>query len=74
MEAGWVALEDMHSESIGLPHSVRWPWDDSKGIYILSAAHEIHCVVSFCEMHQRIILVAMLICHGSMSCGRLSTT
>ncbi|XWW99249.1 hypothetical protein V2A60_007258 [Cordyceps javanica] len=44
IEAGWVALEDRHSESIGLPHSVRWPWDDSKGIYILSAAHELHCV------------------------------
>lgn len=44
-EVGWVALDDKYSESIGLPHSVRWPWDDAKGIYVLSAAHELHCVV-----------------------------
>lgn len=45
-ETGWVALDDEYSESVGLPHSVRWPWDDNKGIYILAAAHELHCVVS----------------------------
>lgn len=45
-ENGFIALDDEYSESVGLPHSQRWPWSDKKGVYILSSSHELHCVVS----------------------------
>lgn len=42
----FVALDDSYSGSKGLPHSMRWPWNLEKGVYVLNAAHELHCVVS----------------------------
>lgn len=42
----FVALDEDYAKQVDLPHAQRWPWDDSKGTYILSAAHELHCVVS----------------------------
>ena len=46
----FVALDEDYTIAMGLPHSQRWPWDYSKGAYILTSAHELHCVVSnhFC--------------------------
>ncbi|KAK5997696.1 hypothetical protein PT974_00051 [Cladobotryum mycophilum] len=41
---GFVALDDNYVKSVGLPHSMRSPWDEDKGVYILSSSHEIHCV------------------------------
>jgi hypothetical protein len=46
VEDGWVALDDEYSESVGLPHSSRWPWHVHKGLYVFTSAHEMHCVVS----------------------------
>ena len=43
--AAFVALEDSYSTSVGLAHSQRWPWDASKGVYIVAAGHEMHCLV-----------------------------
>lgn len=42
-----VALKDSFSEPLGIPHSMRWPWDGSKGVYILQGGHELHCLVLF---------------------------
>lgn len=40
-----VALPDSYAESVGLPSSQRWPWDESKGIYFIEGLHALHCVV-----------------------------
>lgn len=45
----FVALDEDYTIEMGLPHSQRWPWDHSKGAYILTSAHELHCVVSHCH-------------------------
>lgn len=41
-----VALDDSFTKSRGVLHSMRWPWDSSKGVYTLNSAHELHCLVS----------------------------
>ena len=41
-----VALDDSYTEKQGLLHSMRWPWDDSKGVYVLNSGHELHCLVN----------------------------
>lgn len=49
-EQGFIALDDSWAASKGLPTSQRWPWDNSKGVYILTSSHELHCVVSHTSM------------------------
>lgn len=39
-----VALDDSYAESMGLLHAQRWPWDDTKGVYVLNSGHELHCL------------------------------
>ncbi|KAF2174042.1 hypothetical protein M409DRAFT_16318 [Zasmidium cellare ATCC 36951] len=39
-----VALDDSFTESRGVLHSMRWPWDSKKGVYTLNSAHELHCL------------------------------
>ncbi|OTA55903.1 hypothetical protein K449DRAFT_452416 [Hypoxylon sp. EC38] len=41
---GFVALDENYALSQGLPHSQRWPWDLSKGVYIMTSSHELHCI------------------------------
>ncbi|KAI0473568.1 hypothetical protein GGR56DRAFT_648010 [Xylariaceae sp. FL0804] len=41
---GFLALDDSYATAQGLPHSQRWPWDSSKGVYIMTSSHELHCV------------------------------
>ncbi|MCJ1308626.1 hypothetical protein MMC25_002279 [Agyrium rufum] len=41
---GIIALDDSYAKSMGLPRSQRFPWDKSKGIYVLNAYHNLHCV------------------------------
>lgn len=51
---GFLALDEDYAIAQGLPHSQRWPWDLSKGVYVLTSAHELHCVVSrneSCSIH-----------------------
>jgi hypothetical protein len=45
-ELGIVALSDDFTKSMGVLESQRWPWDHSKGIYILGAYHNLHCLAS----------------------------
>ncbi|KAF2114303.1 hypothetical protein BDV96DRAFT_600289 [Lophiotrema nucula] len=43
-DLGNIALSDDYAKSMGLPRAQRFPWDDSKGIYLINAYHNIHCV------------------------------
>ncbi|KJZ72067.1 hypothetical protein HIM_08522 [Hirsutella minnesotensis 3608] len=42
---GYVALDHEMAKAQGIEPSQNWPWDHSKGIYILQAWHSLHCVV-----------------------------
>ncbi|TVY84313.1 Phenylalanine aminomutase (L-beta-phenylalanine forming) [Lachnellula suecica] len=43
-ETGLVALTDEFVQSKGLLPAQRWPWDDTKGIYLLNGFHNLHCL------------------------------
>lgn len=45
-DRGQIALADDYAKEMGLPRAQRFPWDQSKGIYLINAYHNIHCVVS----------------------------
>lgn len=45
-EHGIVALDEKFVESKGLPKAQPFPWDTSKGIYILNGHHNLHCIKS----------------------------
>ena len=45
-ETGLVAISDDWVTSKGLPKAQRFPWDKSKGLYMLNGFHNIHCLVS----------------------------
>lgn len=47
VDDGMIALPDDYVKEKGLPVSQRFPWDDSKGIYLLQGHHNLHCAVSF---------------------------
>lgn len=42
---GIIALPDEYAAEKGLPRSQRFPWDKSKGIYVIGAFHQMHCLV-----------------------------
>lgn len=41
---GMVALSKTWAKSQGLPSAQSWPWDYSKGIYLVNGFHTLHCV------------------------------
>ena len=43
---GLIRLPDEWAEGQGLPRSLRFPWDQSQGMYYLGAFHQMHCLVS----------------------------
>ena len=43
---GTIALSDEFAAQNGLPRSQRFPWDETKGTYIIGAFHQMHCLVS----------------------------
>ena len=43
---GIVALDLEWTKEKGLPKSQPFPWDTSKGLYVLNAYHSMHCLVS----------------------------
>ena len=43
---GLVALSDDWVRRKNLPDAQRFPWDKSKGLYILNGFHNMHCLVS----------------------------
>ena len=46
VDDGMIALDDADVARWGLPASQRFPWDNSKSIYLLHAHHNLHCAVS----------------------------
>jgi len=46
IDDGMIALPDDFVRDTGLPVSQRFPWDESKGIYLLHGHHNLHCVRS----------------------------
>ena len=46
IDAGVVALSDSYVSEKGLPEAMRFPWDETKGIYFLNAYHNLHCLVT----------------------------
>ncbi|KAI3318417.1 hypothetical protein HD806DRAFT_526352 [Xylariaceae sp. AK1471] len=48
---GFVALDEGCTIAQGLLHSQRWPWDPSKGVYIMTSSHELHCVRKYHYPH-----------------------
>ena len=46
-DTGLVALSDDWVRSKNLPTAQRFPWDESKGIYLLNGFHNMHCLVRF---------------------------
>ena len=44
-DAGNIALDDDYARGMGLPRAQRFPWDYSKGIYLINGYHNLHCVV-----------------------------
>ena len=45
-DSGVVALDNSFTQAHGLPQSQRFPWDKSKGLYLLNGYHNLHCLVS----------------------------
>ena len=45
IDAGMVALPADFAAANGLPLAQRFPWDPSKGIYLLNGHHNLHCIV-----------------------------
>ncbi|KAF2454429.1 hypothetical protein BDY21DRAFT_103594 [Lineolata rhizophorae] len=46
VDAGLVALSDEWVREHGLQLGQRFPWDDTKGIYVLEGFHSMHCLKS----------------------------
>lgn len=42
---GVIALPDSYVEEKGLHKAQRFPWDESKGVYLINAYHNLHCLV-----------------------------
>ena len=45
IDDGMVALPDEVVAEKDLPVAQRFPWDESKGIYLINGHHNLHCVV-----------------------------
>lgn len=45
IDEGMIALPDEIAIEKGLPLAQRFPWDHSKGVYLLHGYHNLHCVV-----------------------------
>ena len=45
IDPGIVALSDEYATEKGSPLAQRFPWDESKGLYLLNGYHHLHCLV-----------------------------
>ncbi|KAL8715404.1 MAG: hypothetical protein Q9220_000737 [cf. Caloplaca sp. 1 TL-2023] len=46
IDLGNIALDDSYAQSMGPPRAQRFPWDPTKGVYLLNAHHNLHCMKS----------------------------
>lgn len=44
-DVGVVALDKDFIKSKSIPESQPFPWDTTKGIYVINAFHSLHCIV-----------------------------
>jgi hypothetical protein len=44
-DPGVVALPEAFVKDKNLPHAMRFPWDEDKGVYLLAGFHNLHCLV-----------------------------
>ncbi|KAI1327327.1 hypothetical protein F5Y16DRAFT_198762 [Xylariaceae sp. FL0255] len=44
VDSAYVALDDEWATQRGLPIAQRFPWDHSKGLYLLHGFHNLHCL------------------------------
>ncbi|KAI1505677.1 hypothetical protein F5X99DRAFT_415765 [Biscogniauxia marginata] len=69
-DLGVVALSQDYVNEQRLPHALRFPWDEDKGVYLLQGFHHLHCLrtlfryIMYTEqgVPQRIALVHALHC------------
>ncbi len=45
IDTGVLAIPDAWARDHDLPLAVRFPWDDTKGLYLVAAYHNLHCLV-----------------------------
>lgn len=45
IDAGFIAVPDEWSTANGLLEAQRFPWDTSKGVYLVNGQHNLHCLV-----------------------------
>ncbi|KAM0739606.1 hypothetical protein ACQRIT_004790 [Beauveria bassiana] len=43
-DPGVVALPEAYVQQTKLPHALRFPWDEDKGVYLLQGFHDLHCL------------------------------
>ncbi|XWX00532.1 hypothetical protein V2A60_008552 [Cordyceps javanica] len=43
-DPGVVALPEAYVKQTRLPHALRFPWDEDKGVYLLQGFHDLHCL------------------------------
>ncbi|KJZ79187.1 hypothetical protein HIM_01338 [Hirsutella minnesotensis 3608] len=43
-DPGVVALRQEYVKEKRLPHALRFPWDEDKGVYLLQGFHNLHCL------------------------------
>lgn len=58
-ELGIVALDQDFIKEKNLPQAMRYPWDESKNVYVISFHHSIHCLVR--PKHEILILNKLLL-------------
>ena len=46
IDIGTIALDNNYAQRLNLPAAQPFPWDESKGIYLLAGFHDLHCLVS----------------------------
>lgn len=66
-----VALTDDFADTHDLPHSDRFPWDETKGRYFVKVFHQLHCLASIFTQKS---CYQALILHRNSSDGHSSTT
>jgi hypothetical protein len=56
-DPGVVALSDDFVAAKQLPTAMRYPWDSSKGVYLLQGFHNLHCLVrsKYFSMHMSLM-------------------
>lgn len=59
-DPGVVALEDAWVAAKGLPQALRFPWDPSKGVYLLQGFHNLHCLVELSDFPYWVCAVCLI--------------